>query len=178
MRTITLAVLLSLPLALSAADEPIFLGIWTVNPDLSAEVQPEAAGVRWWEGLGKFSANTNIGGIPVPIGGSAQPGSDNTPPNPDMLRCQVMKIARASASELLLTYVDVDKEKIRKGRYRGTHSQWSSKKLSSNYESTSRKVKRTLEVRKDGRLLMTVKLNPNKGKTRVFKRVFDRQSDT
>ena len=46
--------------------------------------------------------------------------------------------------------------------------------LSTDYESTSRKVTRTLEIQKDGRLLMSVKINPKKGKTRRFKRVFDR----
>ena len=51
---------------------------------------------------------------------------------------------------------------------------WSSRKLSSSYVSTSRKVSMTYEIRKDDRLLVSVKLNPKKGPTREFKRVFER----
>ena len=90
-----------------------------------------------------------------------------------MLRCQTLGIA-SSSEGLLLTYHGVGAETLRPGAYRGMRSRWSGKKLTSNYESISRKVKRTLEVQKDGRLLMSVAINPRKGKTRRFKRVFDR----
>jgi hypothetical protein len=167
---------LCIALAAQAADRktPEFLGTWTVNPELSAAVQPEHAGTRWWEGLGSFSTNVSVGGMPVPTGSSEPPRDGDAPPNPDMLRCQTLTIEATSSDELLLTYVDVDTEKLRRGKYRGMHSAWSRTRLDSDYESTSRKVDRSLELRDDGRLLMTVKLNPTKGKTRVFKRVFDR----
>ena len=128
------------------ADAPQFLGLWTVNAELSADVQPENAGARWWEGLGSFSSNASIGGIPIPVGSSTPAASGDTPSNPDMLRCQILKVEQRGEDELFLTYVNVDDEKIRRGSWRGTHSKWSSKKLSSNYESTSRKVTRSLEM--------------------------------
>ena len=90
-----------------------------------------------------------------------------------MLRCQTFSIER-NEHGLLLTYQGVGEEKIRPGAYRGLHSAWSDSKLTSNYESTSRKVRRTLEIQRDGRLLMSVTINPRKGKTRRFRRVFDR----
>ena len=42
------------------------------------------------------------------------------------------------------------------------------------YATTSRKVSRTFEIQQDGRLLVTVKLDPNRAKAAVHKRVFDR----
>ena len=52
---------------------------------------------------------------------------------------------------------------------------FSQRKLTSKYQTTTRKVSKTFEMRSDGRLLVTVKLNPNQGKTIVHKRVFDRR---
>ena len=170
-----LASVLAAPLsALAGAGELALLGTWTVNIERTQAVQPDNANVRWWEGLeGNFSTNVYVGGVPVPVGGGARPEGDAGIPNPEMLRCQTFSVAR-NEQGLLLTYHGVGEEKIRSGAYRGLHSAWSRSKLTSNYESTSRKVKRTLEIQRDGRLLMSVIINPRKGKTRRFKRIFDR----
>ena len=156
------------------AGEPELLGTWTVNIERTREVQPNNANVRWWEGLeGNFSTGVYVGGVPVPVGGGAKPEGDAGIPNPEMLRCQSFSVERNERG-LLLTYHGVGEEKIRSGAYRGLHSAWSGKKLTSDYESTTRKVKRSLEIQRDGSLLMSVIINPRKGKTRRFKRVFDR----
>lgn len=156
------------------AAELELLGTWTVNIERTQEVQPDNTNVRWWEGLqGNVSTGVSVGGIPVPVGGGIKPEGDAGIPNPEMLRCQSFTIARYEQG-VLLTYHGVGEEKIRPGAYRGLHSSWSKRKLNSHYESTSRKVRRTLELQRDGRLLMSVTINPRKGKTRRFKRVFDR----
>lgn len=166
-----LAVLLPLQ---SQAGEMALLGTWTVNIERTREVQPDNANVRWWEGLeGNFSTGVYVGGVPVPVGGGAKPEGDAGVPNPEMLRCQSFSVER-NEHGLLLTYHGVGEEKIRSGSYRGLHSAWSGRKLTSDYESTTRKVKRSLEIQKDGSLLMSVIINPRKGKTRRFKRVFER----
>ena len=158
----------------AGAAEMELLGTWTVNIERTQAVQPNNANVRWWEGLeGNFSTSVYVGGVPVPVGGGARPEGDAGIPNPEMLRCQTFSVAR-NEHGLLLTYHGVGEEKIRSGAYRGLHSAWSRSKLTSNYESTSRKVKRTLELQRDGRLLMSVTIDPRKGKTRRFKRIFDR----
>ncbi len=150
------------------------LGTWVVNIERTRKVQPDNANVRWWEGLeGNFSTSVSVGGVPVPMGGGAKPEGDAGIPNPEMLRCQSFSI-EPHEHGLLLSYQGVGEEKIRPGAYRGLHSTWSSKTLKSNYESTTRKVKRTLEIQRDGSLLMSVTINPRKGKTRRFKRVFER----
>ena len=162
-----------LPLQVRAGETQL-LGTWTVNIERTREVQPDNANVRWWEGLeGNFSTGVYVGGVPVPVGGGAKPEGDAGIPNPEMLRCQSFSVQR-NEHGLLLTYHGVGEEKIRSGAYRGLHSAWSGRKLTSDYESTTRKVKRSLEIRKDGSLLMSVTINPRKGKTRRFKRVFER----
>ncbi len=159
---------------LAQAAESELLGTWTVNIEQTRQVQPNNANVRWWEGLqGNFSTSVTVSGMPIPVGGGAKPEGDAGIPNPEMLRCQTFSIER-NEHGLLLTYQGVGEEKIRPGAYRGLHSAWSDSKLTSNYESTSRKVRRTLEIQRDGRLLMSVTINPRKGKTRRFRRVFDR----
>ena len=160
--------------AVAERGELELLGTWTVNIERSRAVQPNNANVRWWEGLeGNFSTGVSVGGVPVPMGGGAKPEGDAGIPNPEMLRCQSFGIER-NEHGLLLSYHGVGEEKIRPGAYRGLHSAWSAKALTSNYESTTRKVKRTLEIQRDGSLLMSVTINPRKGKTRRFKRVFER----
>ena len=156
-----------------AADSGL-LGTWTVNIELTRDVQPDNSNARWWEGLeGNFSTHVVVGGVGVPVGGGARPEGDAGVPNPEMLRCQSFSI-EIHEHGLLLGYHGVGEEKIRPGAYRGLHSAWSDSKLTSDYESTTRKVKRSLEIQKDGRLLMSVDINPRKGKTRRFRRVFDR----
>ena len=169
-----LGLLVSAP-GVAGAEESALLGTWTVNIQRSQEIQPDNANVRWWEGLeGNFSTHVVVGGVGVPVGGGAKPEGDAGIPNPEMLRCQSFSI-ETNEHGLLLTYHGVGEEKIRPGAWRGLHSAWSARTLTSNYESTTRKVNRTLEIQRDGSLLMSVTINPRKGKTRRFKRVFDRK---
>ena len=150
------------------------VGAWTLNVERTEAVQPDNSTSSWWEGLGgRFSTSVTVGGIPVPTGGRNPQEQIGEPGSPQMLRCRSFTIEQLEDS-LLLTYESVGSEVVKPGAYRGMRSQWNSRKLTSNYESTTRKVKRTLEVGKDGRLLMSVTINPRKGKTRRFKRVFDR----
>ena len=147
-------------------------GRWLINQELTSEVRPDDTDYDWFDGF-VFNHSISVGGVPVPTGSSPTPTSNTEVKNPEVLQTHEMIIALIE-DEALLTYVGVGKEQLRKGSYRGTRSKWSNKKLTSSYQSTSRKVTKTYEIRKDGRLLVTVKLNPKEGKTRVYKRVFDR----
>ena len=151
------------------------VGTWVVNLELSQAAQPDNSNARWFEGLGgNFSTSVSVGGLPIPVGGHQPPpeGSGGIP-NPDMLRCQSFTID-ITGEDMQLTYIDVGEESLRQGHYRGRRNKWTNTELSTDYESTSRKVTRTLEIQKDGRLMMSVKINPKKGKTRRFVRIFDR----
>ena len=158
----------------ACAGELALVGAWTLNVERTEAVQPDNSTSRWWEGLGgNFSTSVSVGGIPVPTGSPGPEPEIGQPGSPQMLRCQSFTIEQLDDS-LLLTYQGVGSEVLRPGAYRGMRSQWSRQRLTSNYESTTRKVKRSLEVGKDGRLLMSVTINPRKGKTLRYKRVFDR----
>ena len=170
-----LILVLSAALSFTAwAGELELVGAWTLNVERTEAIQPDNSKNRWWEGLGgNFSTSVSVGGIPVPTGSPGPEPELGSPGPPQMLRCQTFTVERLDDS-LLLTYQGVGSEELRPGAYRGMRSQWSKRKLTSNYESTSRKVKRSLEVGRDGRLLMSVTINPRKGKTLRYKRVFDR----
>ena len=156
------------------AGELELVGAWTLNVERTEAIQPDNSKNRWWEGLGgNFSTSVSVGGIPVPTGSPGPEPELGSPGPPQMLRCQTFTVEQLDDS-LLLTYQGVGSEELRPGAYRGMRSQWSKRKLTSNYESTTRKVKRSLEVGRDGRLLMSVTINPRKGKTLRYKRVFDR----
>ncbi len=150
------------------------VGAWALNVERTEAVQPDNSNSHWWEGLGgNFSTSVSVGGIPVPTGSPGPEPEIGSPGPPQMLRCQAFTVERLDDS-LLLTYQGVGSEELRPGAYRGMRSQWSRRKLTSNYESTTRKVKRSLEVQRDGTLLMSVTINPRKGKTLRYKRIFDR----
>ncbi len=174
MRTILslLLCLFSAPLAIAEALD--FIGNWKLNPERTEELRAETDTASPLDGLGgSVRTGVSVGGVYVPVG---VPGADvpvGDPGNPKMLRCQAFTIER-QGDALLLTYEGVGSELFRPGAYRGTRSQWSRRKLTSNYESSTRKVKRTLEVDRNGRLVMSVVINPKRGKTKRFKRVFDR----
>jgi len=89
-----------------------------------------------------------------------------------VLRCSELSIEQL-ADDVLLTYQGVGSESLSKGNVQGTRTSWSRRKLSTRYATTTRKVSRTFEVRPDGRLLVTVKLDPNRAKAAIHKRVFD-----
>jgi len=158
----------------ACAEELALVGAWTLNVERTGAIQPDNSTSRWWEGLGgNFSTSVSVGGIPVPTGSPGPAPELGSPGPPQMLRCQAFTIKKLDDS-LLITYQGVGSEELKPGAYRGMRSQWSRRKLTSNYESTTRKVKRSLEVGRDGRLLMSVTINPRKGKTLRYKRVFDR----
>lgn len=169
-----LTLLFCLGLAIAAgADDLALVGAWRLNVERTEAVQPDNSSSSWWEGLGgRVSTSVTVGGVPVPVGGPGREAQVASPATPKMLRCQSFTVERLDDG-LLLTYAGVGSEELRPGAYRGMRSSWSGRKLTSNYESTTRRVKRTLEVGKDGRLLMSVTINPRRGKTRRFKRVFD-----
>ena len=55
----------------------------------------------------------------------------------------------------------------------GRTSKWSKSKIQQKYKTTDRKVTKTWTMRDDGRIFVSVKLNPKGEKARVFNRVFE-----
>ena len=161
-----------------AASAETLLGNWVLNQELSRELQPANSNQKknLFGGLSS-SPSVVVGGIPIPVPGSSsiQTASSGAIPDPRVLRCEQMTIELVG-EDILFTYVGFGTEKLKQGNVRGTRTTYQSKKLTSRYETTSRKVTKTFVLTKEGRLHATVKLNPKKGKTLIYHRVFDRAS--
>lgn len=174
MRTASLVGLLLLSAAAPViADAPSLFGKWQLNNELSTDVQDTGGGIDL--SGGNISTSVTVGGIPIPTGGNRAPSEISKLPSkdPDVLRCAELTI-EPLGDDVLLTYVGVGSETLSRGNVQGTKTRWTQRKLTTRYATTSRKVSRTFELQPDGRLLVTVKLDPNRAKAAVHKRIFDR----
>ena len=151
---------------------PGLAGQWTLNQERTVEVQPENRTQR--KPLGRTGTAVVVGGIPLPTPGSTPlPSAPGSAPDPTVLHTPTLTI-EPGEDELTLVYAGGERETLKRGDDQGLISQWSSSRLTSRYETTSRKVSQVYQVQRDGSLLVTVRLNPNQGSTLVHKRVFDR----
>jgi hypothetical protein len=159
-----------------AAERGNLFDTWHLNAQLSAELQPDNSKSKDGnDGLNMPWVSVGGVGIPLPSGGSAPQSAGAAGVSPDVLSCTELKIERIDA-QVVLTYVGVGEEALIKGEEHGVKTGWSSRKLTSKYSTTRRKVSKTFEVDKGDRLIVTVKLSPKQGKGNTFKRVFERAS--
>ena len=157
------------------ADDGALFGRWTLDPELTHAEQPDGPETR----SGLFSrmpnASVSVGGMPLPGtgGGDGLPQVSGNPKDPEVLRCAELVI-EPLGEELRLTWEGVGSATLARGNHLGLISRWNDRRLTSRYETTSRKVSQEYEVQRDGTLLVTVKLNPNNSAAVVHKRVFVR----
>jgi len=175
-RLIVIALAALLGAAAAQADDLALTGTWKLSPELTSAEQPDGPQTR----KGLFSrmpqTSVSVGGVPLPGtggGGSGLPQVAGNPQDPDVLRASELVIEPVG-EELRLTFVGVDSTTLKRGNHLGLVSRWDRDRLTSRYETTSRKVSQEYEVRRDGTLLVTVKLNPNQGATTIHKRVFEK----
>lgn len=174
-RQAALAALATLTLALPGLVSAEGLaGHWRLNEALTRELQPPQKGsTSSTSGFGQ--PMVVVGGMPVPVPGTSAPQAGIGGPSPDPMVMRTVELSVTPAGdELLLEFAGVGTERLRRGNVQGQKSKWTERKLTTGYETTTRKVSQTWEVDRDGRLLVTVKLNPDHGKTQTHKRVFDR----
>ncbi len=159
----------------AAAAERALAGRWILNETLTREVQPEVRERRSvFDNMPRTTVS--VGGVPLPRA-DTPPASGGSSPDPKVLRTPELVIEpRGDGAEarLHLAYGNAGSETLKRGNDQGLVSRWSDDRLTSRYETTSRKVSQVFEIRDDGRLLVTVKLDPNRGPTLIHKRVFDR----
>ncbi len=160
-----------------AATADTLLGHWVLNRELSRELPPVNSNQK----KNSFQGFSNIPSVVVPNLPTPIPGSSSTNvsgaliKDPRVLRCIEMTIELVG-EDILFTYTGFGTEQLKQGSVRGTKTTYKSRKLTSRYETTSRKVTKTFELTKEGRLHVTVKLKPNKGKALVQHRIFERSS--
>ena len=173
-RALTLCALTLAAAAGAAAAESPLLGRWTLNHELTREAQPEGPKQRKSLGSNLPRTSVSVGGVPLPTPGSTTPmPAAGMAKDPHILHAADLTIEPAGDA-LTLDYGGGRIDTFKRGNDQGLVSRWSARKLTTRYETTSRKVSQVYEVQRDGRLLVTVKLNPNQGPTLVHKRVFDR----
>ena len=155
-----------------AADPPAWLlGDWVLNNELTAAAQVKK---KSGNGFGNFSSSVSVGGVPLPGGSSgAQQGPGGTAKDPDVLRCREMSITTQD-EDLLFEFTGVGKELMKPGNNQGRVTKWNRRKLTSKYETTSRKVQRIFESGDDGTLVVTVKIKPKQAASNIQKRIFER----
>lgn len=168
------AVLLTLA-ASTHADDYVLDGQWQLNLPESDKVA-----IKYEEGSGTGRRNIlqngtiSVNGLPLPTIRIRQgPASGLPAKNPEVLLCNLMQID-ADGDRMTLTYDNDEKEKMRRGDYRGRTTKWDKKGLKQSYRTPERKVTKTWSMRDDGRLLVEVKINPRGDRARTYRRVFDR----
>lgn len=168
------AALLCASTATAAAAPQWLLGKWQLNNEMTQALQ-ETKKSSGSGGFGGLSSSVSVGGvaIPLPGGGAGPAGPGGSPKDPPVLRCTELKVAAVDGN-LLFTFIGVDEELMQPGDNQGRVTKWGRSKLTSNYQTTSRKVYRTYKLQKDGTLLVTVKIRPKQAASIVQKRVFER----
>ena len=175
MKALLLIAALSPVLAIAAPWD----GQWEVNyeeTDKVAETYEEGSGIGKRNPFG--NASVSVGGLPLPsLGGRVPPQSNMPSKDPAVMRCNTMSI-NTDGDRIKLTYDEDSRETLRKGHYRGRDTSWKKQEIKQKYKTPDRKVTKTWTLREDGRLLVSVKLNPTKDRARTFNRVFDRVTET
>jgi hypothetical protein len=150
-----------------------FDGQWRINlqetDKLTVQFKEGSGGLK---GAG-ITTSVTIGGLPLPSRYRQSAMSDLAPKDPEVLLCTDMQIT-VKDKQVALQYDNTKAEVLRKGDYRGRTSKWSKKKIEQRYKTPERSVRKTWQVRDDGRLLVSVKINPRGDKARTYNRVFDR----
>lgn len=160
-----------------AAEEPSspWLGQWVLNEERTEAIQPEQPESRNWLPKGRVSTNVSVGGIPLPrTGTKVTPASGQSASDPTVLRIKLLTLTAPDEERINLKYGNLDSETLHRGNYRGARTTWNRKGLRTRYQSTERKVEHRYEVQKDGSLLVTTRIKPNRGKRRTYLQVFER----
>ncbi len=156
------------------AESP-FDGKWRINHE-----ETDKVAIKYKDGSGvqgngsRIKPTIDVGlGLPLPQRIKQPPMSTLAASDPDVLRCTTMEIASAG-KKIRLDYDQAKKETLVKGDYRGRTTSINKKRIQQKYKTTERRVTKTWSIREDGRLLVSVKINPSNDKARTYNRVFDR----
>lgn len=168
---VNLGILLAAASLAAAESKPDLTGTWVLNAELSQEQVKERSG----SGFGGVRPSISVGGIGVPLPGGSPPASPSGGKlkDPDVLFCQELEIAVLD-EVVMVRYQGLGEEEMLPGRHQGKKVRWTGSKLTEQYETTSRKVDKRFELKSPNQMLVTVRLNPREGSTRVYRKVFER----
>ena len=151
-------------------------GAWVLDEEESKRIQPAPAKDSIFSRI-RGSTNVSVGGIPVPKSSTAQSTETRGKANdPDVLFCKGMNIIATSES-VRIDYDGLGAKTFYIGKVRGRKTAYSAKRLTTSYESTSRKVSQKYVMDGPNKVIVTVTLKPNSGKKRVIKKAFNRKAE-
>jgi len=168
---LTVVCIVSAAHAVAAKQPQWLLGRWVLNNELTSELGRVEKKGGWLDGFGRPSVS--VGGLPVPLPGSSTLPATGSSRDPDVLRCATMSV-QMDADAVHFSYTGVGEETMQPGNNQGRRTRWNKSRLTSRYETTSRKVIKTFELRKDGSLQVSVELNPSQGASVIHYRIFER----
>ena len=167
--------LLCSSVAFSAFAKPqtsAFSGDWRINLE-----ETDKVAIRYKDGSGmkggNFKPTISVMGLPLPSSMRQGPMSGLRAKDPQVLTCTDMHIV-IEDERVALIYDGSGDETLKKGSYRGRTTKWSKRKIEQKYKTSERSVRKRWTMRADGKLLVSVKINPRGDKARTFNRVFDR----
>ena len=153
-----------------------FDGAWRINLEETDKVIEKFEEDSGLSGNG-INTSVSIMGLPLPSRYRQSSMSSLPAKDPKVLLCTDTEI-QVDDQRVLFIYDGNEEEILRKGDYRGRQSKWSKKKIEQKYKTPERSVRKTWTLRKDGRLLVSVKIDPRNYKARTYNRVFDRLPQT
>ena len=170
LRIAALVALIQAAGAVAAAPPEWLLGEWTLNSELTHELQPKQ---KDGGGGGLGGATVSIGGVGVPLPGSSGPAPAGSARDPRVLRCDAMTVSM-EGDNVHFVYRGSGEETMKPGNDQGRKTSWSRTKLTQKYTTTSRTVTKTYHLDENDRLMVRVKLNPKGAKSATHVRVFER----
>lgn len=172
---LTLALTLSLIFladpALAKGEPEGLLGDWVLNSELTHELQPKQSGGGTSGGFG--SPTISVGGVGIPLPGGSRAAPSGGARDPRVLRCDAMTVTLIDEN-VHFTYQGVGEETMKPGNDQGRRTTWRRDALTQKYTTTSRTVRKSYELDKDGRLIVKVKISPKGAKSATLVRVFER----
>jgi len=162
------------PNTLAKPAKPSLSGHWILDVDESKRIQPKQKTGGFLSGI-TSGTTVSVGGIPLPRSSStAKQDSTGSPKDPDVVFCKAMTITPGQ-DLIRIDYSELGAKSFHKGKVRGRSTNFSRSRLSTSYESTSRKVSQKYVLESADKLVVTVTFKPKSGTRRVVKKVFNRQ---
>ena len=159
---------------LLAKAKPGLEGSWVLDVEASKKLQPKKSERSILSSV-STSTSVSVGGIPLPKSGSGTyPESKRKGKDPDVLFCKGMTIT-AAEDAVRIDYDGLGAKTFHIGNVKGRKTRYSGKRMTTSYESTSRRVSQTYTIENPDKLIVTVKMKPNSGSKRVVKKVFQRK---
>lgn len=173
---LTISACLALLVSTSAwSQSPDLTGTWTLDEELTKELQPPIKKNRRAGGLRGF---VGAGGILTPLpGGSSTPAAGAAGlKTPLILDCGELTLDK-SEKKVTLSCVNGMQREFNVGNLHGRTTKWRKSRLTESYRSTSRSVRHLIKLDRKGNLIATVTIQPKGGISQKYVRAFNRKQE-